>query len=189
MQEMKFEVIPDQQTPKVPEIDNVDVFLEENKEVLNAFIEYAATKHNAVGLACNQVSCNGERLMLRAFAKRVNSKECKLIINPIITEYVGIKELKTEGCLTWEKRVVVAERSRGVRVSYYDELGDWNLGFYHGFEAQVWQHEINHLNGVEETVTTDWVYVQSIKDIEVGRNEPCPCGSGKKYKQCCLNLK
>jgi hypothetical protein len=20
----------------------------------------------------------------------------------------------------------------------------------------------------------------------VGRNEPCPCGSGKKYKQCCL---
>ena len=19
----------------------------------------------------------------------------------------------------------------------------------------------------------------------VGRNEPCPCGSGKKYKQCC----
>jgi hypothetical protein len=21
----------------------------------------------------------------------------------------------------------------------------------------------------------------------VGRNEPCPCGSGKKYKQCCLD--
>jgi preprotein translocase subunit SecA len=21
--------------------------------------------------------------------------------------------------------------------------------------------------------------------IKVGRNEPCPCGSGKKYKQCC----
>lgn len=21
--------------------------------------------------------------------------------------------------------------------------------------------------------------------MEVGRNEPCPCGSGKKYKQCC----
>ncbi|MCR5257714.1 MAG: SEC-C domain-containing protein, partial [Desulfovibrio sp.] len=20
----------------------------------------------------------------------------------------------------------------------------------------------------------------------VGRNDPCPCGSGKKYKQCCL---
>lgn len=21
---------------------------------------------------------------------------------------------------------------------------------------------------------------------QVGRNEPCPCGSGRKYKQCCL---
>ena len=23
--------------------------------------------------------------------------------------------------------------------------------------------------------------------IKVGRNDPCPCGSGKKYKKCCLN--
>jgi preprotein translocase subunit SecA len=22
------------------------------------------------------------------------------------------------------------------------------------------------------------------EDRKVGRNEPCPCGSGKKYKQC-----
>ncbi|MSP00047.1 MAG: hypothetical protein EXR07_03195 [Acetobacteraceae bacterium] len=21
---------------------------------------------------------------------------------------------------------------------------------------------------------------------KIGRNEPCPCGSGKKYKKCCL---
>ncbi len=25
------------------------------------------------------------------------------------------------------------------------------------------------------------------KDVKVGRNDPCPCGSGKKYKKCCLN--
>lgn len=24
-------------------------------------------------------------------------------------------------------------------------------------------------------------------DNKVGRNDPCPCGSGKKYKKCCLN--
>ena len=23
--------------------------------------------------------------------------------------------------------------------------------------------------------------------LKIGRNEPCPCGSGRKYKQCCLN--
>jgi preprotein translocase subunit SecA len=21
--------------------------------------------------------------------------------------------------------------------------------------------------------------------VKVGRNDPCPCGSGKKYKKCC----
>lgn len=24
-----------------------------------------------------------------------------------------------------------------------------------------------------------------VKDKKIGRNEPCPCGSGKKYKKCC----
>ena len=24
---------------------------------------------------------------------------------------------------------------------------------------------------------------------KIGRNDPCPCGSGKKYKHCCLNLR
>lgn len=30
--------------------------------------------------------------------------------------------------------------------------------------------------------------VEPIKNAkaEPGRNDPCPCGSGKKYKQCCL---
>ena len=27
------------------------------------------------------------------------------------------------------------------------------------------------------------------KSEKIGRNQPCPCGSGKKYKKCCLNKK
>ena len=27
------------------------------------------------------------------------------------------------------------------------------------------------------------------KKKKIGRNDPCPCGSGKKYKKCCLNKK
>ena len=27
---------------------------------------------------------------------------------------------------------------------------------------------------------------EPIRVVKVGRNEPCPCGSGKKYKKCCL---
>ena len=38
-----------------------------------------------------------------------------------------------------------------------------------------------------------WVYVDGVIDPKgpprrvekVGRNDPCPCGSGKKYKKCC----
>jgi SEC-C motif-containing protein len=37
-----------------------------------------------------------------------------------------------------------------------------------------------------------WVYVDGkihnepvVKGPKVGRNDPCPCGSGKKYKHCC----
>ena len=39
------------------------------------------------------------------------------------------------------------------------------------------------------TETIDFVKqhekVQQAKSQKVGRNEPCPCGSGKKYKKCC----
>ena len=36
-----------------------------------------------------------------------------------------------------------------------------------------------------------WVYTtgftpKATKEEKSGRNAPCPCGSGKKYKQCCL---
>lgn len=30
-------------------------------------------------------------------------------------------------------------------------------------------------------------YTRQEKRVKVGRNDPCPCGSGKKYKKCCLN--
>lgn len=26
-----------------------------------------------------------------------------------------------------------------------------------------------------------------VSKVKVGRNDPCPCGSGKKYKRCCMN--
>lgn len=29
--------------------------------------------------------------------------------------------------------------------------------------------------------------IETKKQRKIGRNHPCPCGSGKKYKKCCLN--
>src|SRR5271156_1736594 len=28
--------------------------------------------------------------------------------------------------------------------------------------------------------------LHAMPHLKIGRNDPCPCGSGKKYKQCCL---
>jgi len=30
-----------------------------------------------------------------------------------------------------------------------------------------------------------WYFVDPNHPIRAGRNEPCPCGSGRKFKQCC----
>ena len=32
-----------------------------------------------------------------------------------------------------------------------------------------------------------YIYEKYGVNVKVGRNEPCPCGSEKKYKKCCLN--
>ncbi len=43
------------------------------------------------------------------------------------------------------------------------------------------------LAGLEQMYSDLKVQEKLIKGetIKVGRNEPCPCGSGKKYKHCC----
>ena len=33
--------------------------------------------------------------------------------------------------------------------------------------------------------TTGGKTVRKSKAKKIGRNDPCPCGSGKKYKKCC----
>jgi len=46
-------------------------------------------------------------------------------------------------------------------------------------------HEVSRF----EKIADQWFYldgdVDSHSQLKVGRNDPCPCGSGKKYKKCC----
>ncbi|KKO09663.1 hypothetical protein LCGC14_0031570 [marine sediment metagenome] len=30
-----------------------------------------------------------------------------------------------------------------------------------------------------------WFFIDPNHRLKAGRNEPCPCGSGRKFKQCC----
>jgi peptide deformylase len=177
----QFEIIPDEQTPLVIEEPSI----KEHGDLYREFLEFAEKQYNAVGLAANQCNLNGKRFNHRIFALR-NVKEgtWRLIIDPVITEYIGINEKKLEGCLTWFGRVVLADRYRAVKVKYYDIEGNLHSDeVYGGFSGQIWQHEINHLNGVPEIIV-DINY--NLAHSKIGRNDLCPCDSGKKYKQCCL---
>ena len=49
-------------------------------------------------------------------------------------------------------------------------------------------NDISHLNQEAERQLPQSSQIKRApikKDIRVGRNDPCPCGSGKKYKKCC----
>ena len=53
--------------------------------------------------------------------------------------------------------------------------------------------DIHHEIGLFKKINGEWMYsVGNVKPMtvvregaKIGRNDPCPCGSGKKYKKCC----
>jgi peptide deformylase len=187
---MKFDVIIDEQTPITPEIKDVSKFIEKHKEEIEAFKEYAILRNDGIGLAANQCSLDGKRFDMRMFAIKTDTKNdenCRIAIDPKITKYHGIKLIRYEGCLTWKgvpNMTVKAERNYYVDVEFYTPDGEYHKETHSGFQAQVWQHELNHINGVEEEIV---ILMNEPAAQKFGRNDACPCGSGKKLKKCCIN--
>lgn len=59
-------------------------------------------------------------------------------------------------------------------------------GFNGGYYYKEYPEEKKKAEGIRiNDGHRDEPYVRETKKI--GRNDPCPCGSGKKYKHCCLN--
>ncbi|MEZ6087906.1 MAG: SEC-C metal-binding domain-containing protein [Pirellulaceae bacterium] len=52
------------------------------------------------------------------------------------------------------------------------------------------KQEQSELNGEKHRVDSGvkQVPVRKARKQRIGRNDPCPCGSGKKYKKCCLRI-
>jgi SWIM/SEC-C metal-binding protein len=57
------------------------------------------------------------------------------------------------------------------------------------FKEKGWKYTIELEPDKPEDITDLEILLNPIKtkiaEKKVGRNEPCPCGSGKKYKRCC----
>lgn len=88
-----------------------------------------------------------------------------------------------EGCLSFPGRVEQTIRFQEIHIGN-------NLVYPHtfiatGLVAVVCQHELDHLNS---TLFMDRVPPRILPVVNKKKakpNEPCPCGSGKKYKKCC----
>jgi len=57
------------------------------------------------------------------------------------------------------------------------------------FKENVWKYTIELEPDKPEDITDLEILLNPLKtkiaEKKVGRNEPCPCGSNKKYKKCC----
>lgn len=121
------------------------------------------------------------------------------IINPVVLEKEEEFVFSGEGCLSFPGVFVSTRRYRDFVIKNHVIDGDSLREETHYFHYEgvgdnvasiVAQHEIDHMNGVlfsDKEVAK--VNVQVIGSPKIGRNDPCPCKSGKKYKKCCGSLK
>ena len=175
-----------------------EVSVEEGMAIATELFQILNQRGDGIGLAANQVGIDAQVAV-------VTVREPLVLINPkIISKEVEIPYY--EGCLSYPKKGVHTKRYRDVVISteqeelewYFsgaenpsDGKGSWEENQKNEDDTQLRllesvcvQHEIDHLNGI---VCMDRKVETSYKRTEqkVGRNEPCPCGSGKKYKKCC----
>lgn len=69
---------------------------------------------------------------------------------------------------------------------------DFEKLFFNMLDCKAdWLYKLPQWDGVlseerRKEITKEWrLSKQAKKEVTVGRNDPCPCGSGKKYKKCC----
>ena len=87
------------------------------------------------------------------------------------------------------KEVEEIESNKNPAIQYYDFLKRYEINFATDYEVNAHVKFIEI--GSEDSLKDSESECQSTRKIKhkLGRNEPCPCGSGKKYKKCCLKLR
>lgn len=100
-----------------------------------------------VGLAAPQV---GKSLAIFVMKTRHTNK---VIINPKVLEVSKEKQKKgknkiLEGCLSLPNFYGPIKRARKIKISYLNPEGKKIEEEFTGFDAQIVQHEIDHLNGI-----------------------------------------
>jgi len=98
--------------------------------------------HEGVGLAANQVG-RLKRILVAAV-----EDERFVLVNPVVEEAADTTEHALEGCLSIPEVQVEIERPAAVTISAQDTAGAPLRIEASGLLARVFQHEIDHLDGV-----------------------------------------
>lgn len=140
------------------------------------------SKIGCVGLAANQFGMDQ-----RVCIANINGI-MQIFIDPQIEERVGVQQSIQEGCLSFPGILGDVDRAEELTVSWLDMDAAPHTAVFDGMNAVVLEHEIEHLDGivcVDRMKRKTRYGAQVVKRWDVGRNEPCPCQSGIKYKLCC----
>lgn len=102
--------------------------------------------HAGVGIAAPQVGILRQLIAVQRFDKPGDPFE--LYLNPEIIAHSGQPVFGNEGCLSVDAIYEPVCRSPQITLRYRDELFDEKTEIISGFTAVIFQHEIDHLNGV-----------------------------------------
>lgn len=108
-------------------------------------IMYAA---QGVGLAAPQVGINKRLMVYNESGDRSKWLNEVILINPVITEFSDTKDIEIEGCLSFPQMNGSVERSKWVKVEAMNLKGKTIKKKYKGWEARIFQHEYDHLDGI-----------------------------------------
>ncbi len=101
-----------------------------------------------VGLAANQIG-RLKRIFVAAYREEEEGELQEFaIVNPVIEERSETTEKDIEGCLSIPETRVEVERPTVVTVSGQDPSGEPVRVEAEGLLARIFQHEIDHLDGV-----------------------------------------
>lgn len=121
-------------------------YIEDDAQVITDLLDTAeAHKSECAGLAAVQIG-----YLVKAFVMKVITKtEIKFVpvINPVILKRSSTTYTATEGCLSLEGERTV-KRHDWIDVIYYNHIGSKVSKRLTGFQAEVFQHEFDHLRGI-----------------------------------------
>jgi peptide deformylase len=104
-------------------------------------------RHEGLGLAAQQVALDYQLLVINFKGDPAQKDQEVVAINPVITDAKGAVKDR-EGCLSFPGLFQDIRRMKTVTVRYYDLAGKENEMTCSDLAARIWQHEIDHLNGV-----------------------------------------